>query len=285
MNPLVLWSGRLGGLLILAGILGGLIALVRQGGPLRAAFEARAARLERELRFLRSPWRGHQVLMAQLGSCVVSVALLPLGQVPLAVGLALAACVGPTLWLDNARTKRIRRIEEQLEGWVTVLANALESTPSLGEALATSERLVEQPLRDEVSQVLSEYHLGSPLDRALHAAADRVQSRLFSTVLLTLRIGRNTGGSLQKILHTTAGNLREMARLEGVVRTKTAEGKAQATVISAIPLPLYFGIRALSPGFFDPLETTTTGHIVVAVATVLWLAAALLARRFLAVDV
>jgi tight adherence protein B len=258
---------------------------VSRAGPLRRRWFAQGQKLDRELRFLRAAWRGHQVLLAQ-GAALAASLLLVLASRPfLGATLAAVTLVGPRLGLERARVKRITRMEEQLEGWVTVLANALESTPSLGEALRTSERLVERPLRDELEQILSEYHLGSPLDRALHAAAERVQSRVFSTVLLTLRIGRNTGGSLQKILHTTAGNLREMARLEGVVRTKTAEGKAQATVISAVPFPLYLGIRALSPGFFAPLETTTTGHLIVAVATVMWIAAALLARRFLAVDV
>lgn len=285
MSSATLWLGRGGALLLLAGLLGVLSLLVGDAGPLRRAWNGRCQKLARELRFLRAAWSGPQVLVAQGGALATSLALSLGGRPFPGVTLAALTVVGPGLILQRARTKRITRMEEQLEGWATVLANALESTPSLGEALRASERLVERPLRDEVAQILSEYHLGSPLDRALHAAAERVQSRVFSTVLLTLRIGRNTGGSLQKILQTTAANLREMARLEGVVRTKTAEGKAQATVISAVPFPLYFGIRALSPGFFAPLETTTTGHLIVAVATVLWIAAALLARRFLAVDV
>jgi hypothetical protein len=41
----------------------------------------------------------------------------------------------------------------------------------------------------------------------------------------------------------------------------------------------------MSPGFFAPLETTLTGHVIFGVAAVLWLTAFVLARRFVAVDI
>lgn len=284
MNESTLLLGRLGALLLLTAVMGAACSTFSAEGSLRVALRERTSRLQRELRFLRSALSASRLLGAQVGGLGVALAWGLLGGWLGAAALALAVVLGPEVWLRRAKLRRIRRIEEQLEGWVTAVANALESTPSLGEALRASETLVDRPLRDEVAQILSEIQLGSPLARALQAAADRVGSRALSSVLLTLRIGRNTGGSLPEILHVTAASLREMARLEGVLRTKTAEAKAQAAVISAVPLPLYFGIRALSPGFFDPLETTTLGHVLVAGATVLWVTAALLARRFLAVD-
>ena len=45
--------------------------------------------------------------------------------------------------------------------------------------------------------------------------------------------GRQVGGNLPKVLETTAHTLREMKRLEGVIRTKTADGRMQLWVIGA----------------------------------------------------
>jgi tight adherence protein B len=87
------------------------------------------------------------------------------------------------------------------------------------------------------------------------------------------------------MLDSSAASLREFARLEGVVRTKTAEGKAQVFVIGVIPLPMVLGINALDSHFFEPLFGSFIGQLVISVALLLWLAAVLLARKILDVDI
>ncbi len=284
MTPAAFWSGRAGAICLCVAVALLLFVGLTADTRLKAAFDQRREVLARELRFLRSSWTAEAVLISLGAAVVASLALALTGRVILALALTTLAPCAVRHLMTRARIARVTRIEEQLESWLTLLAGALEATPSLGEALRTSHELVDPPLADELTQVLREHRLGSPLDRALDASAERVNGRTFSTALLTLRVGRNTGGSLQELLRETAANLREMARIEGVIRTKTAEGKAQASVIALIPAPLYLGLRTMNPGFFSPLETTFTGHVILGVAGALWLCAALLARRILAVD-
>lgn len=285
MTLLTCCLGRLGALLVGLSLWTGSRRCLAPGTPLRRLWSRREDGWRQELAYLRSPLRASHVLGAQALGLTAGFGCALLGHGALGAVLIAAALLAPTWLLRRARLRRSYRIEQQLEGWLGAVINCLQSTPSLGEAIRGTESLVDRPLRDEIGRILAEQQLGTPLDRALEHSAQRVQSRLYSTVLLTLRVGRSTGGDLPELLAVTARDLREMARLEGVVRTKTAEGKAQATVISAIPFPLVLGIRQLSPGFFDPLAATTLGHCVVGLATLLWLAAVLLARRILAVDV
>ena len=98
-------------------------------------------------------------------------------------------------------------------------------------------------------------------------------------------VGRQTGGDLPKILEESSATLREMARLEGVVRTKTAEGKTQAYVLGVIPFVLIGAIHMVDEHWLEPLGSTTLGFAIIGTAAVLWVAAILLARRILAVDV
>lgn len=279
------WLGRAAALLTSVSLWLALTSCLAPGAPLRRLWSRREAWWRGELSCFRSPPKASHVLTAQALLAGIGSGCALFDRWACGATLLATALLGPPFLLQRARAQRSRRIEEQLEGWLGALVNGLQSTPSLGEALRGTEHLVDRPLRDEITRILGEQRLGAPLDAALDHSARRVQSRLFSTVLLTLRIGRSTGGDLPELLSSTAHNLREMARLEGVVRTKTAEGKAQAVVISVIPFPLYLGIRLLSPGFFDPLETTMLGHCILGVATLLWVAAILLARRFLTVDI
>ncbi|MBX3252394.1 MAG: type II secretion system F family protein, partial [Myxococcales bacterium] len=110
-------------------------------------------------------------------------------------------------------------------------------------------------------------------------------SRQLDSALSSILIGRQVGGNLPKVLETTAGTLREMRRLEGVVRTKTAEGKAQLWVIALMPFGLLLGLNVLWPGYFDPLTKSLVGYLIIIGCTSCWVASIVLARKVLNVDI
>jgi tight adherence protein B len=76
-----------------------------------------------------------------------------------------------------------------------------------------------------------------------------------------------------------------MERLEGVIRTKTAEGKAQSFLIGVLPVVIYPTMNWVDPAHFDPLKNSTIGHLLVAIAVVLWLAALFAVKKILAVQI
>ena len=90
---------------------------------------------------------------------------------------------------------------------------------------------------------------------------------------------------MPQTLKTASDTLREMARLEGVVRTKTADGRAQSVAISILPAPVYFGIEYMMPGYYDPMRNTLIGNTIFAAVGVLWVGAALLSHKILSVDI
>ncbi|MEI8257714.1 MAG: type II secretion system F family protein [Deltaproteobacteria bacterium] len=200
-------------------------------------------------------------------------------------GLALAAAIVPKYYLDGEITKRKTKIDAQLDTFLTTLSNALKSSPSLGDALATSANLMRSPIKEDLEFALKENKLGTPLDQALVNMSRRIDSRTFNSALTTLLIGRQTGGDLPKILEQSASTLRELARLEGVVRTKTAEGKSQAYVLGAIPFVVTVALNMVDPEWLTPLTTSFTGYVVMLIATSLWLTAVFASRRILNVDV
>lgn len=285
VSPGTEWAGRAAPVLLAAGV-GALVFGAFHGNSLVGRWlSSHRERLDHDLDFVRARLRGEAVLRLQ----IVGVAAV-LGA---AVGWASAAplmaavpvFVGPGLAARRSRLLRVQALEEQLDVWVLSLANALSATASLGEAIAASARVVPPPMRDEVETMLRETRLGVPLDAALTAMGARIGSRVVAGALITLRIARNAGGNARATLEMAASTLREMARLEGVVRSKTAEGKAQALVVSVIPAPLVLAIRAMAPDFFAPLGRSPAGSLVVLLAVVLWGAAIALATKICAVDV
>jgi tight adherence protein B len=286
VTSLTFWFGRTAALL--AAVLVTALTWSLVGGhdaPLRRALSRRGARLDETLRFLRARIRGRHVLWAQGGLCVGVAGAAALIREPL-LALALPLVLfGPTVLFDRAVSARTAQVEQQLDGWLGAVANSLKASASLGEALAASVSLVPAPMSDEIAVMMKEYELGTPLDEAVQRFAERVPSKAVEGAVLALKVARRSGGNLPEMLENASAALRELARLEGVVRTKTAEGKAQVVVIALIPIPLVCGVRWSDPGYFDPLVVTFVGHLVIGGAVLLWLAAILLARKILTVDV
>jgi tight adherence protein B len=97
-------------------------------------------------------------------------------------------------------------------------------------------------------------------------------------------IGRQVGGNLPKILETTAMTLREMRRLEGVIRTKTAEGRMQIWVIGFMPFVFMVVLNSFWPGYFDVLTKSVAGYVIIISVSGLWVSSLVTARKVLAVD-
>jgi tight adherence protein B len=243
------------------------------------------AYLDRKLRQLFLPARGRAIVWGQvLGACVCVAAGLLLEQ-RLAYLALLPVLAGPAVYIEQLRRQRVRAIEAKIDGFVLALANGLKATPSIGNALAYTQPLLAVPLDAEVGLALKEMRLGNTVDQALLSMAGRVRSTQLDAALSGLLIGRQVGGDLPKILERTAATLREMARLQGVVRSKTAEGKAQVTLLAILPAVILFLFDTVSRGYFDSLTASIFGWAVIALATVLWLGSVVVARKVLAVDI
>lgn len=241
--------------------------------------------LEKEVRFQLWKTSGKAIARAQLGVILAIPVISFLINDPIWLLIEIPVFVGPYFYMTNQHDERLRKLEELLDSWLLMLANALKASPSLGEAISNSAKLIRPPFSEEIDLVLKEMKLGTPLDQAVLNMSRRVNSRIISSSLATILVGRQTGGDLPNILETSAGTLREMARLEGVVRTKTAEGKMQVVVLAVIPFALLGMIHYMDNTWLRPLVETTLGYIIITVATVLWFVAIVLARRILSVDI
>lgn len=261
------------------------IAAADQSGPVYRYSARYTASLERKLRpmFIFTPGR-----LIAYGQCAAAFVII-MGHVLLTIdfwwAILFLIAISPALYIENLRRKRVLLLEEQLDNFILALANALKTTPSIGAAFNSVAAVIANPMQQEVDLAIKEMKVGSTLDQALLHMASRVGSRQLDSALSAILIGRQVGGNLPRVLETTATTLREMRRLEGVVRTKTAEGKAQLWVIGIMPFALLIGLNFLWPGYFAPLSKSLTGYLIVIGCSACWVASIVLARKVLNVDI
>lgn len=254
------------------------------GGVLGRGLRSYESHLERHTSFLLVAYRGRDVVRVQLlavGACLVFF-LATQRLEP--VGLALFFAVLPPFVLRKQHLVRITKLERQLDTWLLMLANALKATPSVGEAIASTATLVPKPFSEEVDLLVKELRLGVSLHRALAEAGRRIGSASISGALMMIVVARQTGGDLSTTLERAAAALREAARLEGVLRTKTAEGRGQVLVLSLVPFVLCIVIAWLDRSWFNPLIHQPQGRAILAACVVTWTVAAFWAHHIVGTE-
>jgi len=205
-------------------------------------------------------------------------------RTPWLVVVATAVLVLPRLLAHRAATRRRRLLADQLDGAITALAGSLGATPNLGDALASIVGTQPDPMQEELRRVLADVRLGRTLDEALLDLASRASLPGLDATVAAAITGRRTGGDLPEILRRTAASLREIGRLEGVVRTKTAEGRGQAVVMGLVPPLLIAALDWIDPNWLAPLWSDPIGWAILGAAAVTEIAAIALIRRIMAVD-
>jgi tight adherence protein B len=272
-------------LIALGGTTALMIVSLDPGSAARRRLARYEASLDKEIGFLLYRTSGQKIARIQLAIMAAVLVGAFLFEDVFVLALLPLVAFTPLAVLQRRRDKRIAHIEMQLDGWLMVLSNALKAAPSLGEALATSQTLSRPPMSEEVDLVLKEVRLGNPTDQALLHMAARCNSRTLWGAVATLLVSRQTGGDVSRILEDSADTLREMARLEGVVKTKTADGRAQAYVLGVLPVFLLAAIHFVDPHWLSALGSNALGYLITIAAAALWILGFLSARRILAVDV
>lgn len=241
--------------------------------------------LDRRLRSMFIWIPGRRIALGQLGAMVAPIVGMILYPSVAWVILAIVIVIGPYQYIERLRQKRIEQIETQIDALLVGLANALKSIPSISAAFISVLPILKAPISEEIDLAIKEMRVGSTLDQALLNMAGRVESRQLDSALSAIMIGRQVGGNLPEVLETSASTLREMARLEGIVRTKTAEGKMQMWVLAAVPLAIVVMFDMLWEGYFHPLQDSIIGMILIVLATLFWGASIILARKITTVDI
>ena len=241
--------------------------------------------LDKEIRFLLLRRTSQWIAARQFVALAATLVLYQLTQQLLLGILALMIIFAPYMWLKSKHTERVVKLEQQLDGWLLLLSNSLKATPAIGEAIKSTVNLVQPPISEELDLLVKENQLGTPLDKAILNASERINSTMVSGSLSMLVVARQTGGDLPTILETSAGSLREMARLEGVVRTKTAEGKGQVYVLGVMPWLMAGLLSNMDEEWWPTLSQQFTGNIILVVSFLLWFFALVWGRNILSVDI
>jgi Flp pilus assembly protein TadB/uncharacterized protein YegL len=162
-----------------------------------------------------------------------------------------------------------REFEERLADFLTIIASGLRAGLSFAQAVESAVGEGSGEVERQIRRALAEVQVGLTLDAALMRVAKKMESDDLKWTIAALRIQREVGGNLSKILDTASVTIRNRAELKREIRTLSAEGRLSAYVLVALPLGI-FGFLLLSRrDYVKIFWTETIGMIMLAIFAML----------------
>lgn len=203
-----------------------------------------------------------KVLMGSAGMLVGVMVVASLFALPLPVVLILGA-VGayvPTGWLTYKRNQRIKKFNLELPDCIETCARALRTGNSLVTAIDIVAEQATGPAKEEFSEIFKKQSYGLPLRDALLQMLERIPSTDLKVVVTGILVQRDTGGNLAEIMDRTAMVIRDRVRIQGEVRTHTAQGRLTGWILVLLPVILMLVINLVNPGYSKVLFTDPMGN-------------------------
>jgi tight adherence protein B len=184
---------------------------------------------------------------------ILSIVFPTLGNpIVLVVGLLIGFML-PRFWLGRRKSGRLNAFNKQLPDTITLIANALRAGSSFLQAIELVVRESRPPISTEFGRVIREVNLGLSFDTALENMVRRVKSDDLELMATAISIQHTVGGNLAEILDSIAFTIRERVRIQGEIRTLTAQQRLSGYVVGFLPIGLAGFLFIAAPNFMAPM--------------------------------
>jgi tight adherence protein B len=194
----------------------------------------------------------------------------------------------PRLYVKLAQGKRLKQFDNQLGDMLNLVVNGLRAGFSTLQAMEAVSRELPKPISEEFRRVVQEIQLGLPMEEALEHLLRRIDSDDLDLVITAINVQREVGGNLAEILDVISYTIRERVRIKGQIAALTAQGRATAWVISALPVVLVLLLFVLNRDYimtlFNP-ETRGCGIPIMMLAGIMIVAGFFAVQKIVDIDI
>src|ERR1700730_1937033 len=161
----------------------------------------------------------------------------------------------PKIWLGRRQSGRLKSFNNQLGDTISLMSNSLRSGLSLVQSMEMISREAEAPISEEFQRVVREIGLGVGPQEALVHLGRRIDSNDLELLVIAILVQFEIGGNLSRILDSIAGTIRERVKLQGEIRTMSAQGRMAGWVLSGLPVAIGGLLMLIAPGYMGMLFT------------------------------
>ncbi len=197
-------------------------------------------------------------------ACILGVVGLISGQkLIVTAGMFFIGGLGlPNWYVGFAISRRQKKFTNEFSNAIDVIVRGVKSGLPVNECLKIIAAEAPKPVNEEFEQLVEGFRIGLTLDQGMARMYERMPLQEVSFFGIVLMIQQKTGGNLAEALSNLAGVLRGRKLMEGKIKALSAEAKASAMIIGALPFLVMGAVKLSSPAYLDPLFLTKTGNFI-----------------------
>ena len=173
--------------------------------------------------------------------------------------LAILGMIIPWLVVTHKQRQRAALLNSEIGECLTGMSNSLRAGYSFQQAIDLVSKETIGPLAIEFRRTLREINLGITTEQALHNLIQRVEDDDLELIIGAVLIQRQVGGNLAEIFDNIAETIRQRIRLQGDVRTLTAQGRISGIIVALLPVALAALIMVIDPHYMAAFFASRVG--------------------------
>jgi tight adherence protein B len=174
--------------------------------------------------------------------------------------------------------RRQSKFLDEFANSIDVIVRGVKSGLPLNECLGIIGRESPSPVREEFHELVEQQRVGVPLSECFDRMIGRVPLPEVKFFAIVVAIQQQAGGNLSEALGNLSGVLRDRKRLQAKVKALSAEAKASAGVLGALPFIVMMMVYMTTPNYIAILWTAKMGQFLLLVAAV-WMTMGILVMR------
>ena len=167
------------------------------------------------------------LLVATFGLAIVGFISVSLFFNIIAIQIVVACVLGyiPFGYISFKRSRRIAAFNAGLPDAIDMMGRALRAGHAMTASISIVAEQSAEPVRSEFGEVFKQQNFGLPLRDAFMQMLEHVPSQDLRVVVTGILVQKETGGNLADILDRTAHTIRERLKIQGEIRTHTAQAE------------------------------------------------------------
>ncbi|HRD75067.1 MAG TPA: type II secretion system F family protein [Hyphomicrobiaceae bacterium] len=192
---------------------------------------------------------------------------------------AFVGALGLPRWILMQMTKwRQAKFLNEFANAIDIIVRGVKSGLPLNECLGIISRESPSPIKEEFQEIVEQQRVGVPLVDCFDRMMQRIPLAEVKFFAIVLGIQAQAGGNLSEALGNLSGVLRDRKKMQGKVKALSAEAKASAMVLGALPFIVMTMVYVTTPDYIALLFTKKMGQFLL-VAAAVWMSAGIFIMR------
>jgi tight adherence protein B len=191
----------------------------------------------------------------------------------------------PRWYLAKKQRERMSKFNESLPDMISTIVGSLRAGFSFPQALKSVTEEAGSPIKEEMESVLKEMQYGSSLEDSLNSLKERMPSDDLDLMIQAILIQRQVGGNLATVLDKIVETIRDRTKIQGQIKTLTAQGRLSGIVIALLPFILSFVLYFVEPDYISTLFKHPIGLALIVAAVFSGLIGFIMIKKITTIEV